>query len=91
MDTDHKLVRMTASDNVVLTQPFRRATGDQVVYTAASDTAVLTGNPAMVEDKEREAVTKSEKLTLHLRDARIEAVNDSSEKRRVKTTHRIRN
>lgn len=89
MDQEHKLVQMTASNNVVVTQPNRRATGDQVVYTAANDTAILTGNLAMVEDREREAVTKSAKLTLHLRDARIEANDDSGNKKRVKTTHRI--
>jgi len=91
MDEQHKLVQLTASNNVVMTQPQRRATGDQVVYTAATDTAVLTGNLAMVEDREREGVTKSAKLTLHLRDARIEAVDESSNKKRVKTTHRIKN
>jgi lipopolysaccharide export system protein LptA len=91
MDEQHKLVQLTAAQNVVMTQPQRRATGDQVVYTAANDTAVLTGNLAMLEDKEREGVTRSAKLTLHLRDARIEAVDESSNKRRVKTTHRIRN
>lgn len=91
MDEEHKLVQLTASNNVVMTQPSRRASGDQVIYTASTDTAVLTGNPAVVEDREREAVTKSSKLTLHLRDARIEAVDESSNKKRVKTTHRIRN
>jgi lipopolysaccharide export system protein LptA len=91
MDEQHKLLQLTAAQNVIMTQPQRRATGDQVVYTAATDTAVLTGNLAMVEDKEREGITKSAKLTLHLRDARIEAVDESSNKRRVKTTHRIRN
>jgi lipopolysaccharide export system protein LptA len=95
MDEEHKLISLTASKNVVMTQPSRRATGDQVVYTASSDTAVLTGELAMVEDKERDAVTKSPKLTLHLRDARIESNDDSSvgsgPKRRVKTTHRIQN
>ncbi len=95
MDEEHKLVSLTASKEVVMTQPSRRATGDQVVYTAATDTAVLTGNLAMVEDREREAVTKSAKLTLHLRDARIEANDDNNDrsgtKRRVKTTHRIQN
>jgi len=90
LDEAHKLVQLTAARNVIMTQPQRRATGDQVVYTAATDTAVLTGNLAMVEDKEREGVTRSAKLTLHLRDARIEAVDESSNKRRVKTTHRIR-
>ncbi|MGE0132493.1 MAG: LPS export ABC transporter periplasmic protein LptC [Blastocatellales bacterium] len=95
VDEEHKLVSLTASKGVVMTQPSRRATGDQVVYTAATDTAILTGNLAMVEDREREAVTKSPKLTLHLRDARIEANDDnnveSGAKRRVKTTHRIQN
>lgn len=95
MDEEHKLVSLTASKDVVMTQPSRRATGDQVVYTAATDVAVLTGNLAMVEDREREAVTKSPKLTLHLRDARIEANDDNNDgsgtKRRVKTTHRIQN
>lgn len=95
MDEENKLVSLTALKNVVMTQPSRRATGDQVVYTAATDTAILTGNLAMVEDRERDAVTKSPKLTLHLRDARIEANDDnnvgSGVKRRVKTTHRIQN
>ncbi|MCI0337727.1 MAG: LPS export ABC transporter periplasmic protein LptC [Acidobacteria bacterium] len=89
MDEEHRLVRLTASKDVVMTQPSRRATGDQVVYTAATDTAVLTGNLAVVEENEREAVTKSAKLTMHLRDARIEANDESGKKRRVKTTHRI--
>jgi len=95
MDEENKLVSLTASKDVVMTQPARRATGDQVVYTAATDTAILTGNFAVVEDHERDAVTKSPKLTLHLRDARIEANDDnnvgSGAKRRVRTTHRIQN
>jgi lipopolysaccharide export system protein LptA len=95
MDGDNKLVSLTASKDVVMTQPARRATGDQVVYTAANDTAILTGNFAVVEDHEREAVTKSPKLTLHLGDVRIEANDDNNvgngAKRRVKTTHRIQN
>jgi lipopolysaccharide export system protein LptA len=95
MDEQNKLVSMTASKDVVITQPTRRATGDQVVYTAANDTAILTGNSAIAEDHEHDAVTKSPKLTLHLRDARIEANDDnnvgSGVKKRVKTTHRIPN
>ena len=95
MDETNKLVSLTAMKDVVMTQPARRATGDRVVYTAATDTAILTGSLAMVEDREREAVTKSPKLTLHLRDARIEANDDNNVeggvKKRVKTTHRIQN
>ena len=89
IDEEHKLERLTATTGVVLTQPFRRGTGDQVEYTAATDTAILTGNLARVEDREHEAVTTGAKLTLHLRDARIQAADEGGS-RRVKTTHRIR-
>lgn len=98
MNEENKLERMTAARDVVLVQPNRRAIGEQVVYTATDDTAVLTGNPAEVSDGERQAVTKAEKLTLHFRDARIEA-NDANSakgnkdgpKKRIRTTHRIQN
>jgi lipopolysaccharide export system protein LptA len=89
MDEENKLVSWTASTDVVMTQPYRRATGDHVVYTAATDTAVLTGDPAVVIDNEREATTKSPKLTMHLRDARIESNDESGMHKRVRTTHRI--
>lgn len=88
MDQENKLSKMTATREVVLTQPQRRGTGDLLVYTAADDAAVLTGNLAQVEDREREVTTKGARLTLHLRDARIEA-DDASGTKRVKTTHRI--
>jgi lipopolysaccharide export system protein LptA len=88
MDQEHKLSSMTAARQVVLTQPARRGTGEQLVYTAATDAAILTGNLAIVEDRERETTTKGARLTLHLRDARIEA-DDESGAKRVRTTHRI--
>lgn len=88
MDEQHKLAQMTAAREVVLTQPLRRGTGDLLVYTAAKDAAVLTGNPAQVVDREHDATSKGARLTLHLRDARIEG-DDESGAKRVKTTHRI--
>jgi lipopolysaccharide export system protein LptA len=88
IDEEHKLSRLTAVNNVVLTQPARRGTGDRVEYTAATDTAVLTGNLARVEDREREVTTSGPRLTLHLRDAKI-ALDDDGGTKRVRTTHRI--
>ena len=88
MDADNKLSKMTATREVVLTQPQRRGTGDLLVYTAADDAAILTGNLAQVDDREKDVTTKGARLTLHLRDARIEA-DDAGGAKRVKTTHRI--
>ncbi|MBK9314752.1 MAG: LPS export ABC transporter periplasmic protein LptC [Acidobacteria bacterium] len=89
MNDENRLVTMSATGNVVLSQPVRRATGEKVVYTVATDTVELTGKQAMVEDLESKSVTKSAKLTLHFRDARIEAIDDDGTKARVRTTHRI--
>lgn len=95
LNEENNLVSLTATKDVVITQPTRRATGDRVVYTASTDTAVLTGNNAIAEDHTSETVTKSRKLIFHLRDARIEANDDSSVdngvRKRVRTTHRIQN
>jgi lipopolysaccharide export system protein LptA len=51
LDQEHKLSKLTAAREVVLTQPQRRGTGDLLVYTAATDAAVLTGKLAQVEDR----------------------------------------
>ncbi len=88
LDEDNRLSRMIATGTVVLTQPGRRGTGNKVDYTADSDSAILTGNPAQVDDRDHETTTKSTRLTLHLRDARIEASDEGGTKR-VRTTHRI--
>jgi lipopolysaccharide export system protein LptA len=89
MDEGHKMKGFLAQQNVVLTQPMRRGTGDRLDYTAATDTAVLTGTLAQLEDRERGVVTKGASLTLHLRDARI-AASDEGGTKRVRTTHRIK-
>ena len=88
MDENKKLSQLTAAQNVVLTQPQRRGTGDLLVYTAATDAAVLTGKPAFLEDKEHATTSKSPQLTLYLHDARMQAVDETG-KKRVRTTHRI--
>ncbi|MBL8208193.1 MAG: LPS export ABC transporter periplasmic protein LptC [Blastocatellia bacterium] len=89
LDADYKMTRFVAQREVVLTQPMRVGKGNQLEYTAATDEAVLTGNLATIEDRENDATSKGARLTLHLRDAKITASDESGTKR-VKTTHRIK-
>ena len=88
MDDENRLTRLQALGEVVLTQPERRATGREIEYLVASETAILQGDLATIEDRARGVRTKGARLTLHLRDARIE-INDESGAKRVRTTHRI--
>ena len=65
-----KVDRIIAEGNVVLTEPNRRATGDQLVYTAASDQFVLSGGPPSIFDAERGKIT-GVSLTFFRRDDRV--------------------
>ena len=65
-----KIDHLIARDNVVITQPVRRGTGDRLVYTAADDKYVLTGGPPSIFDAERGTVT-GVSLTLFRHDDRV--------------------
>jgi lipopolysaccharide export system protein LptA len=52
-----KLDRIVATGQVIITQPARRGTGDQLVYTAEDDKYVLTGGPPSIFDAERGKIT----------------------------------
>ncbi len=65
-----KLDKIVASGNVVITQPTRHATGNQLVYTADDDKFVLTGGPPSIFDAEHGKVT-GVSLTFFKRDDRV--------------------
>jgi lipopolysaccharide export system protein LptA len=65
-----RLDRIVARNQVVVTQPTRRATGDQLVYTTAADKFVLTGGPPCIFDAEHGKIT-GVSLTLFRTDDRV--------------------
>jgi len=71
-----ELDKIVASGQVVITEPERRATGDQLVYTAADDRFVLTGGPPSIFDAEHGKIT-GVSLTFFRRDDRVLVEGDS--------------
>jgi lipopolysaccharide export system protein LptA len=65
-----KIDRIIAQENVVITQPDRRGTGNQLVYTANDDKFVLTGGPPSIFDAEHGKIT-GVSLTLFRHDDRV--------------------
>jgi lipopolysaccharide export system protein LptA len=65
-----KLEKIVASGQVVVTQPDRRATGTQLVYTSADDKFVLSGGPPSIFDAEHGKIT-GVSLTFFRRDDRV--------------------
>jgi lipopolysaccharide export system protein LptA len=65
-----KLDKIVAYEQVVVTQPDRRATGDLLTYTASDDKFVLTGGPPSIFDAEHGKIT-GVSLTFFRRDDRV--------------------
>jgi lipopolysaccharide export system protein LptA len=65
-----KLDKIVAQDQVVITQPDRRATGDLLTYTASDDKFVLIGGPPSIFDAERGKIT-GVSLTFFRHDDRV--------------------
>jgi lipopolysaccharide export system protein LptA len=65
-----KLEKIVATDQIVITQPNRRAIGDLLTYTAADDKFVLTGGPPSIFDAEHGKIT-GVSLTFFRHDDRV--------------------
>jgi len=86
----NEVERTIAQKNVTIVQPGRRGTGDWCQYTTADEVAVLTGNPAHVEDAEQ-GTTDGNRLTMYRREGRVVAddTRGSQSPGRVRSTHKI--
>jgi lipopolysaccharide export system protein LptA len=65
-----RIDHIIAQDQVVITQPDRRASGNQLVYTAADDKFVLSGGPPSIFDAEHGKIT-GVSLTFFRHDDRV--------------------
>ena len=70
LDEKNEVSKTIAEQNVVITQPGRRATGSWAQYTAADEIAILRGDPATINDAENGS-SQSGQVTFHMRDNRV--------------------
>jgi lipopolysaccharide export system protein LptA len=82
--------RTICQKNVVIVQPNRRGTGEWCQYTTVDEVAVLTGNPAHVEDAEQ-GTTDGNRVTMYRRENRVivDDTRGSQSPGRVHSTHKI--
>lgn len=91
LDSSNNVSRTIAENNVVITQPGRKATGDFAEYVAADETVVLRGNPARVNDSERGSAQGRE-VKVYVRENRVEGEGKSeSGAGRMRTVYKIKN
>ena len=72
-----KIDHIVAKGQVIISQPGRKATGDQLVYTSSDDKFVLTGGPPSIFDAERGKIT-GVSLTLFRHDGRVVVEGNNS-------------
>jgi lipopolysaccharide export system protein LptA len=72
-----KIDHIVAREQVVITQPNRKATGDQLVYTSADDKLVLSGGTPSIFDAEHGKIT-GVSLTLFRHDDRVLVEGDNT-------------
>jgi lipopolysaccharide export system protein LptA len=85
LNEKNEMAQSIAQNDVVITQPKRKATGEYAQYIAADDTIVLRGNPATVTDAENGSSQGGE-VKVYLRDNRVLGEGKSKQN----TTGRVR-
>lgn len=91
LNEKNEMSQTIAENNVVITQPNRRASGDWAQYTAENESAILRGNPARVEDAENGS-TQGAQITVYLRENRFvnEAKTNQTNTGRIRSVYKIR-
>lgn len=92
LDGRNEVARTDIQNNVVITQPNRRASGDYAEYVTANESVVLRGNPARIEDAESGSSAGGE-LIVYLRENRV--INEGKTKEntsgRTRSVYKVRN
>lgn len=92
LNDKNEVSQTVAENNVVITQPNRKAAGDYAQYTAADEKVILRGNPATIEDTEKGS-SNGAQVTVFLNEKRIvtESKTEQNNTGRIRTVYKIKN
>lgn len=78
LNESNGVARSDFQENVVITQPKRRASADSANYNASDESVILRGNPARVEDAENGA-SQAGQMTIYLRNNKVASEGKSAQ------------
>ncbi|MGH9818862.1 MAG: LptA/OstA family protein, partial [Pyrinomonadaceae bacterium] len=92
LNDNNEVSQTVAENNVVITQPGRRATGDYAQYNVVEDSVLLRGNPATVDDRESGSSQGAE-IRVNMRDNRITSEGKSKQNTagRIRSVYKVKN
>ena len=91
MDANNEIEKTVVENNVVLTQPKRKAVGNWAQYTASNEEFILRGNPAQVEDAEQGSSAGAQ-MTVYLKENRVvgESKTTQANTGRIRSVYKIK-
>lgn len=91
LDNKNELAQTVVENNVVVTQPNRKAVGDWAQYTAENEIIVLRGNPAKIEDSENGS-SQGAQVTVYMRENRVvgEGKTQEANTGRIRSVYKVK-
>nr|MBA2493158.1 LPS export ABC transporter periplasmic protein LptC [Acidobacteriota bacterium] len=91
LNDKNEVSNTVAENNVVITQPNRKAVGDYAQYTAADEKVILRGNPARIDDSENGS-SQGAQMTVFLREKRVvgESKTEQNNTGRIRTIYKVK-
>ncbi len=91
LNDKNELAQTVVENNVVVTQPNRRASGDWAQYTTETEVVILRGNPAKIEDAENGA-SQGAQMTVYMRENRVvgESKSQQTNSGRTRSVYKIK-
>lgn len=92
LNEKNEVSQTIAENNVVITQPNRKAVGDYAQYNAANQTVLLRGNPARIDDSENGSSQGGE-VMVYLRENRVvgEGKTKQNTAGRIRSVYKVKN
>lgn len=92
LNDKNEVSQTIAENNVVITQPNRRASGDYAKYELADESVVIRGNPATVDDRENGS-SQAAQMTVYMRDNRVISDSKTPENNsgRIRSVYKVKN
>ncbi len=91
MDAKNEIEKTLLENNVVLTQPKRKAVGNWAQYTASSEEFILRGNPARIDDSEQGSSAGAQ-VTVYMKENRVVGESKSAQTNtgRIRSVYKIK-
>ncbi len=91
LDNNNQLAKTVVENDVVITQPNRRATGTFAQYNAADESVILRGSPANVSDSENGS-SSGQEVILYLKENRVVSNGSTTNNGtgRIRTVYKIK-